>query len=123
MSKRELPSLECSVTLLTDFEPVSDPMDWQLGTHGLRISFTASGRRYGATYLPDVAREQGWTKDETIVSLMRKAGWGGHKSEWRKVPDLKVTRYQGKKSSLTYSEWRDWRDWVVENGQESEFDG
>ncbi|GAP88541.2 putative ammecr1 family protein [Rosellinia necatrix] len=67
ISKRELPSLEAAVTLLTDFEDCDDAMDWELGTHGIRISFVDRGRRYGATYLPDVAPEQGWTKEETLV--------------------------------------------------------
>jgi len=113
ISTRELPTLSCAVTLLTDFEPVDDVMDWEIGTHGLRISFQEKGRRYGSTYLPDVASEQGWTKEEALVSLMRKAGWSGKKSDWNKVA-LKVTRYQGKKVALSWGEWRSWRDWVDE---------
>jgi AMMECR1 domain-containing protein len=88
-------------------------MDWTIGTHGLRISFTYHGRRYGSTYLPDVAREQGWTKEETIVSLMRKAGWSGRKDDWRKV-GLNVVRYQGRQVKLRFSEWEAWREWVEE---------
>ncbi|CAO2656343.1 Nn.00g051460.m01.CDS01 [Neocucurbitaria sp. VM-36] len=113
ITPRELSSLECAVTLLTNFEPASSPLDWTIGTHGLRISFTYHGRRYGSTYLPDVAREQGWTKEETLVSLMRKAGWGGRKDDWRKV-ELNVVRYQGKKVALEYGDWKEWRDWVDE---------
>ncbi|KAI2603096.1 AMMECR1 domain-containing protein [Hypoxylon fragiforme] len=113
ISKRELPSLEVAVTLLTNFEDCDDAMDWEIGTHGLRISFTDRGRRYGATYLPDVALEQGWTKEETLLSLMRKAGWVGRKEKWQSV-DLKVVRYQGKKNSLQYPEYKQWRDWVNE---------
>lgn len=101
------------MTLLTNFEPASSPLDWTIGTHGLRITFTYHGRRYGSTYLPDVAREQGWTKEETLVSLMRKAGWSGRKEDWKKV-ELNVVRYQGKKIALDYSEWKDWRHWVEE---------
>ncbi|KAI0121920.1 AMMECR1 domain-containing protein [Daldinia grandis] len=120
ISKRELPSLEVAVTLLTDFEDCDDSMDWEIGTHGLRISFYERGRRYGATYLPDVAAEQGWTKEETLVSLMRKAGWAGRKEKWQTV-DLKVVRYQGKKKSLLYSEYKRWRDWVSQkSGDEDE---
>ncbi|KAI1421478.1 AMMECR1 domain-containing protein [Xylaria sp. FL1777] len=114
ISKRELPSLEVAVTLLTDFEDCDDAMDWELGTHGIRISFSERGRRYGATYLPDVAPEQGWTKEETLVSLMRKAGWVGRRDTWRDI-DLKVVRYQGKKDSLQYPEYKHWRDWVEAN--------
>jgi uncharacterized protein (TIGR00296 family) len=113
ITTRELPTLECAVTLLTDFEPVDDAMDWEIGTHGLRISFQEKGRRYGSTYLPDVASEQGWTKEEALVSLMRKAGWSGKKADWKKVA-LRVVRYQGKKVALGWGEWRSWRDWVDE---------
>jgi uncharacterized protein (TIGR00296 family) len=113
---RELPSLECGVTLLTNFESAADPMDWELGKHGLRISFTYHSRRYGSTYLPDVAREQGWTKEETVISLMRKAGWSGRKEDWRKVADLNVIRYQGHQIRVEHREWREWRDWVDEQG-------
>ena len=99
------------MTLLTDFEPAADAFDWTVGTHGLRISFTHKGRKYASTYLPDVAREQGWSKEETVVSLMRKAGWGGRREEWRGV-ELGVVRYQGRKVDLGWGEWRGWREWV-----------
>ena len=124
ITARELPSLEVCVTLLTDFEDCKDgdPMDWELGTHGLRISFTERGRRYGSTYLPDVAAEQGWTKEETLVSLMRKAGWTGRKDSWRDVK-LKVVRYQGKKKELRYAEFKKWRDWAdSQEGDEEDDD-
>lgn len=101
------------MTLLTDFEDADDTEDWEVGLHGLRISFEYKGRRLGATYLPDVAREQGWSREEAVVSLMRKAGWGGRREEWRGVR-VKVVRYQGKKVSLGYEEWREWREWVEE---------
>ncbi|KAF1920483.1 AMMECR1 domain-containing protein [Ampelomyces quisqualis] len=119
ISAAELSSLECAVTLLTNFEPASSPLDWTLGTHGLRIAFTYNNRRYGATYLPDVAREQGWTKEETLVSLMRKAGYNGKKDDWKKV-NLQVVRYQGKKVSLGYGEWKEWRGWVDEEMADDE---
>ncbi|KIX93510.1 uncharacterized protein Z520_10688 [Fonsecaea multimorphosa CBS 102226] len=141
-----LPALSCSLTLLADFEPCQDAMDWVLGLHGLRISFNYRNRRHGATYLPDVAVEQGWTKEETVESLMKKAGWdggyaGGHgvarrllrgsirgggasdqqqqsqpPKPWEEVQDFKAIRYTGLKASASYSEWQDWRDWVEKNG-------
>jgi AMMECR1 domain-containing protein len=95
-----------------NFTPCADPLDWDLDTHGIRISFTHHSRRYSATYLPDVAVEQGWNKEETIVSLMRKAGWSGRSKDWTKVFDLKCIRYEGKKASLDYQAWKEWRDWV-----------
>lgn len=115
-----LPSLSTHVTLLTNFsEATKDPMDWTLGQHGLRISFSHHGRRYGATYLPDVAKEQGWTKEETVISLMRKAGWNGSGSAWLKTwQDGKgeLVRYEGRQVGLHYDKWRQWRDWVDSTG-------
>ncbi|KAE9985842.1 hypothetical protein BLS_004522 [Venturia inaequalis] len=117
ISLRELPNLGCGVTLLTNFEGIKDPMDWTVGTHGLRISFTDRNRRFGSTYLPDVAREQGWTKEETMISLMRKAGWSGKPSGWRNVNDLKVVRYQGHRHELSYKDYNEWRNWVEVTGR------
>jgi hypothetical protein len=123
--KSLLPSLSCSLTLLSSFESCTDAMDWTLGTHGLRISFIHRGRRYGATYLPDVAIEQGWTKEEAIESLMRKAGWDGGGSStarrllrgaaksWDQVSDFRTVRYQGLTASADYAEWQEWRNWVL----------
>lgn len=125
-----LPSLSCSLTLLGTFEPCTDALDWTLGTHGIRISFIHRGRRYGATYLPDVAVEQGWTKEETVESLMRKAGWDGGAGgvarrllrtgasssgtkPWEQVSDFRTVRYQGLKASASYEEWQEWRNWVL----------
>ena len=112
--------MECGVTLLTDFETISDAFSWEIGKHGLRISFSWNGRRYGATYLPDVAREQGWTKEETMLSLMRKAGWGGKKEDWTKVNDMVIVRYQGRRATLGYTSWKEWRDWVEETGRDED---
>ncbi|KAK0256822.1 hypothetical protein LTS02_010492 [Friedmanniomyces endolithicus] len=112
-----LPSLSAHITLLTNFsQPTKDPLDWTLGTHGIRISFSVHGRRYGATYLPDVAQEQGWSKEETLVSLMRKGGWSGSSSRWLSTwreGKGELVRYEGKAVGLHYGEWRDWREWAT----------
>ncbi|CAK7240853.1 MAG: hypothetical protein STHCBS139747_002303 [Sporothrix thermara] len=117
ISRRELPHLEVAVTLLTDFEPAPGGVeDWEIGKHGLRISFSSNGYHYGATYLPDVAVEQGWTKEQTVLSLMRKAGWNGRRDAWRKV-DLRIVRYQGRKKSLSYRKFMAWREWADAQAQ------
>jgi AMME syndrome candidate gene 1 protein len=128
-----LSSLSCSLTLLANFEPCRDVMDWVLGRHGIRINFTSRGRRHGATYLPDVAVEQGWNKEETVESLMKKAGWDGGSSHgggyarrilrgskadeakgkpWDEVTDFRTVRYTGLGASATYSEWQEWKSWI-----------
>lgn len=119
-----LSSLSNHVTLLTDFSQSSrEPLDWTLGKHGIRISFTSHSRRLGATYLPDVAKEQGWTKEETMVSLMRKAGWNGSSGSWMKTwreGRGELITYEGKQVGLSYDEWREWREWVDKEGMKSQ---
>ena len=48
------------MSILTQFEEAEDHMDWEVGTHGIRIEFHSDrGSRRTATYLPEVATEQG----------------------------------------------------------------
>ncbi|KAI4183790.1 MAG: hypothetical protein L6R41_005188 [Letrouitia leprolyta] len=119
ISASELSTLANHITLLHTFTPCAYPLDWNLGTHGLRISFTYHGRRLGATYLPSVAVEQGWSKEETVVRLMRKAGWTGRSRDWRNVNDLRAVRYEGKGEGCGWSKWREWRAWVDQYLEES----
>ena len=116
ISSRELPRLQACVTLLTDFEQVDDPYDWVVGTHGVKLSFVDKGRRYGSTYLPDVASEQGWDREEALWNLVRKAGWMGSRSKWTGL-DLKVTRYQGKRVDANHGEYKAWKAWAAETGR------
>ena len=101
------------MSLLIDFEPCADPLDWERGVHGIRIAFphpqSPSHRRLSATYLPDVCTDQGWTKEECLESLMRKAGYdpsyprgaGG----WKVVQGLKVERYRALKARTSHEEY------------------
>jgi AMMECR1 domain-containing protein len=121
--KKDLPLLEVTVTLLTNFEHVSDPMDWEIGQHGVRITFTHADKRgresrTGSTYLPDVIREQGWTKDEALDSLISKALDHRSTASWRSVSNLEVQRYQGSKESLDYSKWIEFKEWLEQTGNE-----
>ncbi|KAK9470492.1 AMMECR1-domain-containing protein [Dipodascopsis tothii] len=95
----ELPSLECSVSLLTDFEPAADALDWVFGEHGVRVSFRAGGRAYSATYLPDVPAAHFRDKAETLQSLVRKAGYRGA-AQWREL-GLRLVRYRSSKAHFT----------------------
>ena len=73
--------------------------------HGIIIDFTAPrGSVRSGTYLPEIASREGWSKQEAILSLVRKAGWSGPVG-----PDLlagiRLTRY---KSSKCHTAWADW---------------
>ena len=47
------------VSLLSCYEKRASWDDWVVGTHGITIDFDASGRHYIATYLPQIAVEEG----------------------------------------------------------------
>eukprot|EP01017_Pseudomicrothorax_dubius_P034213 TRINITY_DN4662_c0_g1_i7.p1 TRINITY_DN4662_c0_g1~~TRINITY_DN4662_c0_g1_i7.p1 ORF type:complete len:210 (-),score=40.69 TRINITY_DN4662_c0_g1_i7:296-925(-) len=104
ISKRELPSLECEVNLLVNFEQGRDAFDWEVGKHGIQISFNENNEVYDATYLPHVASEQRWDHEKTLRSLIRKAGYRG--SPDVVLPKLSLTRYQSSESKLTYGEYK-----------------
>ena len=57
-----------------------------------------------ATYLPEVAREQGWSKLQAIDSLLRKGGYKDTITEEFRLK-IKLTRYQSEKSILTYEDY------------------
>ncbi|OJT10186.1 hypothetical protein TRAPUB_13291 [Trametes pubescens] len=136
----ELETLECSVSLLTDFEDAASYLDWEIGVHGIHISFphpslipaspspssapsplgsapavpTRSTLRhsFSATFLPEIAEEQGWDKLETVDSAIHKAGWSGRISEDLRRA-LTVRRYQSRVCSVGWEEYVQWR---TENG-------
>jgi uncharacterized protein (TIGR00296 family) len=103
ITAKELSQLDCSVSLLTQFEVGQDAMDWQVGKHGIWIEFHDGTAKKTATYLPEVAHEQGWTKVEAIDSLLRKGGYQGPITH--KIRDtIKLTRYQSEKLTLSYDD-------------------
>jgi len=108
MTDREIPFLSCDVSLLTDFERAKDINDWKVGVHGVTIDFSVDGRSYSATFLPEVAKEQGWSKTETITELIAKSGYKKNLST-KLRQSIRVTRYQSSKCSLTYAEYVSFR--------------
>lgn len=73
--------------------------------HGIRIEFvTERGSRRSATYLPQVATEQGWDQTETIDSLLRKGGYRGNITpEVRR--SITLTRYQSQEIHMSYQDY------------------
>ncbi|KAL4144324.1 hypothetical protein KRP22_003513 [Phytophthora ramorum] len=102
---QELHRLHCSVSLLVDYQDADSYDDWEIGVHGIIIEFSDSGENdYNATYLPQVAREQGWTHLETVTSLMRKAGYRRSVTQ-AMLKAVKVTRYRSSIHKLTYQQY------------------
>ncbi|CAN0170314.1 unnamed protein product [Ectocarpus sp. 8 AP-2014] len=105
----ELASLDVSVSLLVKYEPAQHWEDWEIGVHGIVIKFNDDrGSSYSATFLPEVAAEQGWSRKVTLSRLVRKAGY-------KRVVDraflagVEVTRYQSSKHKLPYQEYLEMR--------------
>ncbi|ORY77671.1 AMMECR1 domain-containing protein [Protomyces lactucae-debilis] len=103
LTAKDLPSLSCGISILSSFEPIDDPFDWTIGQHGLQVHFVHRGRGCGATYLPEIAKVQGWTKEETLKSLLKKGGFDG-KSDWRDL-HLDIERYQSSKYEVPYKRY------------------
>ncbi|XP_071738828.1 uncharacterized protein At2g38710-like [Rutidosis leptorrhynchoides] len=103
---KELPFLHCKVSLLTNYEAVANYLDWEVRKHGIIIEFVDPDNktRRNATYLPDVAAQEGWTKIEAIDSLMRKAGFNGTITESVRKR-IQLTRYQSTLFTMHYGDY------------------
>ncbi|XP_071734660.1 uncharacterized protein At2g38710-like isoform X2 [Rutidosis leptorrhynchoides] len=106
MQAKELPFLHCTVSLLTNYEDAANYLDWEVGKHGIIIEFVDPDNktRRNATYLPDVAAQEGWTKIEAIDSLMRKAGFNGTITESVRKR-IQLTRYQSTLFTMHYGDY------------------
>ncbi|KAI8813933.1 hypothetical protein BJ742DRAFT_672178, partial [Cladochytrium replicatum] len=62
-----------------------------------------------ATYLPEVAEEQGWAKEEAIDSLLRKGG-----NRWAITESVRgriiLTRYQSAKAKRSHADYWAWKE-------------
>ena len=93
----ELPSLEIEVSVLTPFAPVAGPAAIIVGRDGVLLA--KDGRQ--AVFLPQVAPEQGWNRDEMLDQLCLKAGLArGLLAERRRVLDLPGRRLSRAGSAL-----------------------
>ncbi|KAJ7774191.1 alport syndrome [Mycena maculata] len=138
IDKSELESLECAVSLLTDFEDAESYLDWTVGVHGISITFphpsllqspssgspsplssstylprVTSRQTFSATYLPDVIPEQGWDRIEAVDSAIQKAGWNGTITEDIRR-SVKLRRYQSKMCVVGWDEYMEWREQQTE---------
>jgi len=105
ISRDEFTKLHVSVSILRHFEEAADYLDWEVGVHGIRIEFhNERGSKRTATYLPEVAPEQGWTQTQTVDSLLRKGGFKGHVTPEVRA-SVKLTRYQSEKVSVSYQDF------------------
>jgi AmmeMemoRadiSam system protein A len=70
LSKDELAQVTIEISALTPYKPIKSEAEIILGRDGVVIR--KSGKQ--AVFLPQVATEQGWNKEELLDNLCRKAG-------------------------------------------------
>jgi uncharacterized protein (TIGR00296 family) len=104
ITRDEVESLRVAVSLLVDYEPCKDAYDWEVGVHGIMILFKVGGQSYSGTYLPEVAKEHGWTIPYTITSLIQKSGYSGSVTT-ELLKSIQCTRYQSSKTRVTFEEY------------------
>jgi uncharacterized protein (TIGR00296 family) len=101
IASAELHDLSVTVSLLHSFENCTNPTDWEIGVHGIRLF--VDGRR--STYLPEVAKEQRWGQAEALRHLAAKGGFPGEYGA-DALARSKVIRYQSSKISATWDEYQ-----------------
>ena len=110
----ELRALACKVSLLAGYERAADWRDWDADVHGVTIEFEDPGadgirggahrqpRSFGATYLPGVIREQGWSKEEAMETSRGRGSRRGPEDVRRA---MRVTRYGSSVARATCAEY------------------
>jgi len=83
----ELDALDIEVSVLGPLEKIDDPLDFELGVHGIHL------RRASATgcFLPQVATETGWSKEQ-FLSRCAESKAGLSPEAW-KDPATEVYRF------------------------------
>lgn len=59
--EKEISKLSVGLSLLTNFsKPLRDPLEWEVGKHGVTLELMHKGVLYESTFLPEVPLEEGW---------------------------------------------------------------
>ena len=112
----EVEHLQVGVSLLTNFRDIEDPYDWEVGRHGVEMELRDGRDRFRATFLPEVAQEQGWNQATTYVQLFRKAGYRPRNPKLAAEAiveevraNLKVRTYESHKCHMSFAEYVQYR--------------
>lgn len=103
MREDEIPKLNVGISLLHTFEDADNVLDWEVGKHGIRLFIDG----FSATFLPEVASEQKWSKEQTLKQLAMKAGYYG-KFDQSAMDRATLKRYQSSKCHATYDEYKEY---------------
>ena len=89
LERGEYPAVSIEVTVLTPMRQISSVSQIEVGRHGVYMS----KGWHSAVFLPQVATEQGWDRDELLVNLCYKAGLSAN--AW-KDGDTKFQVFEGR---------------------------
>jgi len=90
----ELADLEIEVNVLTPPQPIDSVGDFQVGHEGILLT----KGRHRAVFLPEVAAEQGWDREQTLRHLAMKAGLPA--DGWRRDAQFEVFTSQAYRAPL-----------------------
>lgn len=94
VEEKELGEMDIEVSVLSPPRLIDSVMQFVVGKHG--IIMTKDGER--AVFLPEVAPEQGWSREETLMHLSLKAGLKAN--AWKKGATFEV--FTSQKYSAPY---------------------
>lgn len=77
LREEELGEIDIEISALTPPRRVESHQEIEIGRHGVVLS----KGRHSAVFLPQVAPEQGWSREETLAQLAQKAGLRAN--DWR----------------------------------------
>ena len=103
ISIEEVDGLKVEVSLLGNFKEEENLYAWEIGKHGIILSFKKGQRVYNGTFLPEVADEEGWNHQETLTHLAAKTGYKG---KLESVKEAQLTTYESSKAAMTYEEYK-----------------
>jgi AmmeMemoRadiSam system protein A len=89
LGRGELPGISLEITVLTPMRQIGSVAEIEVGRHGVYMS----KGWHSAVFLPQVALEQGWDRDELLVNLCYKAGLSAN--AW-KESDSKFQVFEGR---------------------------
>ena len=101
----ELRDLHWKIQLLVNFEEAKDWYDWNIGQHGIQISFEFNGETFCEKTLPSVPYDFEWNKQTTLRYMAQKAGYFGELSYIEDI--IKLTRFEAKTYKMSFTEYQD----------------
>ncbi len=84
LNQKELEEIKIEISLLSPLKPIKSIEEFEVGKHGI---YMKKGF-HSAVFLPQVAVEQGWNREQTLEHLSLKAGLPPH--GWKKGAEFFV---------------------------------